>query len=925
MPNHSIPLVLGKFQINVFRVGEIIKSTVISPYNDLGFTSSIIGLSVKDFCGYLFGNANILQRFLQIDEKSLRIAYIRGLPGGGPCLSKNKPKTSHQIPSVTESKERKVGPDKSSPVFNLNPTSINQPLPVEQRNPEPKTNIYEENLLIGRENEIDTIGKYLVDHNIVVLTGRGGIGKTSVAVKYYQAKKSLFKIAWQINSESQDTLLLDLSTLGGVLGIETEKKPQFLNKLRVKLDEFQDSILIIFDNAKNQSQIDKYLTKNPKVKYIVTSRSEEWSEKILIKQLNIEDSINLLQTRIGDSHNKEEIKELIEKVEGWPIAILASSSHIVENGYQVKAFLNYILGALGKDEKIQKILKSQFSNITGNTESILEILSVCEPRKIPESLIKTLFLFEQKDEDWINSRELLLNSHIVSFQDGFWRIGSLTYDFIQKNYKLTKTDALIDYYNKEFIIGADVMADKTKVDHIVALQPHVEVFINSIKVTSIKEISILYYLVHFYTEIIINSKSASENLDKILACTSTPTITKKEDLGALYLKLANLFTLTCDYSRSEDFYQRALTLYESLLPRNHPHLASLYTNMGVLYKSKQAYPKSEEFYLRSLKIRESLLPANHKDLATLYMNLGNLYRTTGDYSRTESFYLKSLKIREEILPSNHPDRATLYLNLGILHWNKAEYKKSEEFYLKALRIREVLLPDNHYSLANICMNLGVLYCDLKEFKKSEEFYMRCLKIREGILPPGHAEIADIYMNLGNMYGDMMRVQESEVCYQKALKIQEGNSNSNQTDIASLYMNIGVMYHDTRNYSKCEEFYLKASKIREEVLPENHPELAVSYVNLGVLYGTISNYEKSEEFHLKALKIRERILHSEHPALARAYLNLGELYYVRKEYDQSQEFYMKGLKIRERILPEGNIKIEDVQLKLKAISEARQKV
>ena len=173
-----------------------------------------------------------------------------------------------------------------------------------------------------------------------------------------------------------------------MLGIPPKKNSNFLSKLKEKLDGLTDLILIIFDNAKNQSLIEKYLTINLKVKNIVTTRCEEWTEKIKITQLSTEHSIKLLQTQIGYSNTKEEIEELIEKLEGWPIAILASSTIIIQNGFHIKAFLNDILIALGNDEKIQKIVKSQFCNITTKTESILEILSVCDPNRIPESMIE---------------------------------------------------------------------------------------------------------------------------------------------------------------------------------------------------------------------------------------------------------------------------------------------------------------------------------------------------------------------------------------------------------------------------------------------------------------------------------------------------------------------------------------------------------
>ena len=131
-----------------------------------------------------------MQRLLKIDDKSHIFEDYREEDLVSVKVNLRLPIKYSVSKNIKESKERQVGPDKSSPVFNLNPILINQSLPIELRNPEPKTNIYEENLVIGREMilmQLASIDKPLS----CCFDWRKGTWKSSVAVIHYEANKSV--------------------------------------------------------------------------------------------------------------------------------------------------------------------------------------------------------------------------------------------------------------------------------------------------------------------------------------------------------------------------------------------------------------------------------------------------------------------------------------------------------------------------------------------------------------------------------------------------------------------------------------------------------------------------------------------------------------------------------------------------------------
>jgi tetratricopeptide (TPR) repeat protein len=73
-------------------------------------------------------------------------------------------------------------------------------------------------------------------------------------------------------------------------------------------------------------------------------------------------------------------------------------------------------------------------------------------------------------------------------------------------------------------------------------------------------------------------------------------------------------------------------------------LATSYRNLGNLYSDKGELDKAENYYLKALEIFEKTLPTNHPNLATSYRNLGNLYSDKGELDKAENYYLKALEI-----------------------------------------------------------------------------------------------------------------------------------------------------------------------------------------------------------------------------------------------------------------------------------------
>ena len=761
----------------------------------------------------------------------------------------------------------------------LKPPHVEEIKQIRENRPRIKTNIHGIKVMVGREQEFNRIDEHFKEANLVALVGQGGIGKTTLALKYGQESMHCYTIVHEINCESEHSLNIGMGSLARALGLKCEKSEELLESLRTELNTLEESILIILDNALNQDQIFNFYTNNQKVKFLVCSRSMEWDCPIIhLLQLSVEASVKLLENKLGKNTSTTDLRALADILGHWPLALEQTAGIITSGHHKLKTFINSFGKSLSHDQKMEKIVISQFANISEPAKIILNLLSTCNSQKIRESLVRKMFLQECSDDDWWESRAKLIKSYIISIDNHFWNIHRMIHGYIQKNYPLKNYQRIVEYYCEVFTITSDIWIDHKRVEKLKDLRPHVESLVNLIKITSLQEFIVFYNLIYFYTKVEPNFKYASTLLAQAISHVKAYDF-DQSDLAEIYKRIGQLYGYQSEFTKSEQFYLQALKIREEILPQNDPKIADILAALGVLSYFREDHARSEEFYLKALSIREEVLDPLDPDLASLYMNLGTLYKATQNYPQSEEYYRKALEIQTEILEPNHPDLASLYMNIGILYCELSQFDTSEDFYLKALEIREEVLPPSHPDMATIYTNLGNLYGYREEEKKSGEFYLKALKIREEILPPKHPEIANLYGDLGTFYYGQRNYEKSEEFYLKALRIREGTS-LNSCDLASLYANLGNLYQAMNEIEMSEDSYFKALTIRKKYIDKYKPDTAKVFMGLGRLYQKKANYNGSEEYFQNALKITTEICPAGHPDILNIRKYLGVIYQLK---------------------------------------------
>ncbi len=175
-------------------------------------------------------------------------------------------------------------------------------------------------------------------------------------------------------------------------------------------------------------------------------------------------------------------------------------------------------------------------------------------------------------------------------------------------------------------------------------------------------------------------------------------------LGFVYSNKANIYFIQQDYSKAEDYQNRALNIFMTDSIKHPIQLSILYNNLGNIFKRKNNYQLATESYRKSLNL--------HKPNDTYFSaisNLGDCYNHINMYNKAKSFYLEANHIAENKFGVNNIKTAACYLDYATFLSKQQENKQALSYFYKALEIFEDQLNTKHPSLSNGYNDLGEHY------------------------------------------------------------------------------------------------------------------------------------------------------------------------------------------------------------------------
>ncbi len=653
---------------------------------------------------------------------------------------------------------------------------------------------------------------------VVLISGIGGMGKSTLAEKYGKDKKDE---GWQVRwIKATNATLIDeqFSELAEDLNISTAGLAP--KKIRgfvcTGLEQLQkQQVLFIFDNVdlNGQKKIKKYLDKLPSwTKVVITSRNgkilegDERLEHVIVDGFDRPQAISYLKEAL--KKNDQEAAKLVDIVGESPFRLSKTVAYFKNNSLStVDKFIEEYMAIKKGDVQNNEIypevelLFQDLKKKSPESWKLLQYLAYLDPEGVPLELANRLMKKSLTElQPYANDLEHLSLLNVKS--EGDKKVLKVSHRIVQEETKkaLNEEDKaqnqkilekLIEEIDKEFpTVNED---------------PH-------------------------------NWKEAAQWINHAqLLVEETKKIRIRKDLES---KIGDYFYyVSFNNNKAIDFWQQFLD-HEKSISQESPIIAQLLDSIGNAYEDQEGDENARlglKYQEDALKMRRKLFPGNHLDVATSLNHVAGALKTLGGEAniRTALRYNKeALEMLEALFLVNHPAIAATFNSIGIGYkklGGEENIKTALAYHKQALKMRKSVFPPNHYLIARSLDSIGSAYQELdgqKNIQKGLKYLRESLEMRKTQLPKNHPDIAISLEKLGIAYSKLEgkdNILKGLEYQEKALKMDQSLYPGNHSEVAKLFNNIGNTYKILGDENKALEYLKQAYSIYLRIFNEDYAQ------------------------------------------------------------------------------------------------------
>ena len=257
-------------------------------------------------------------------------------------------------------------------------------------------------------------------------------------------------------------------------------------------------------------------------------------------------------------------------------------------------------------------------------------------------------------------------------------------------------------------------------------------------------------------------------------------------------------------------------------------------------------------------------------LATTYHQLGSVAQDLREYQQARDYYQQALSLYIEF--GDRYEQANTLHQLGMVAQDLREYQQARDYYQQALSL--YIEFGDRYEQANTLHQLGMVAQDLREYQQARDYYQQALSLY--IEFGDRYEQANTLHQLGMVAQDLREYQQARDYYQQALSlyIEFGD----RYEQANTLHQLGMVAQDLREYQQARDYDQQALSLYIEF--GDRYEQASTYFQLGKVAEELGELKQAKSYYLKDLEIT--VESNDEQGLSITIRNLAQFYQKTKD-------------------------------------------
>jgi tetratricopeptide (TPR) repeat protein len=738
-------------------------------------------------------------------------------------------------------------------------------------------------VFLGREDDLLWIHDRLFSpsDNILLLNGEGGLGKTSLAARYFDRYKAEYAhVAWVTSNKNAANALLTLTIPLGLAENEMFLRhdiPQRIEVLLTEMSNLPKPCLLIIDNANELEDLETYyplLQRCSNFHILFTTRINKYGMAtfVCITPLPEEVALELFKIYYKDFQSADELhfRELYRAVDGNTLILEVFAKNLDEFNNRLKR--RYPLEELVRDvekgllqlEKNkavyvryqylqnatpEEIIRAMYniSDLKPEEIALLAVFAALPPERIAFKDLEVLLQQENLDEMLLSlsTRGWLDYAHEV----GAFRCSPVVQAAVRREHNNWMADC------GTLVKGLTLELDPEKI--------HKDNFLRSTLYARYAETTFAL-------------------LDK-----------PDYDLAVLHDYLGNFHTVTGDLDKALLTFVQMERLFVTLLGSDQENwyfkygLAVSFSKLGQAHADLGNLDQALRYFEQSYQLDKELnntYPNNvyHKNnLAISYEKLGQTHAALGNLDQALRCFKKYNQLEKELYtayPNNldyKNNLAVSFAKLGQTHTDLGNLDHALEFFGHYYHLEEELSeasPDNMEYRNNLAISyqfLGLTHTYLDNLDQALSFFEQYNQLEKELTEasPNNLSFKDglaiscrfmgqTHAKLGNL-DQALKLFEQYHQLKKELSETSTNNVSFKNGLATSFSELGRTYAELGNLEQALRFfeqYFQLEKELAEASPNNvyfkngfaisHSKLAMVYLKLqrnGAAIENIENY------------------------------------------------------------------------------------